>query len=132
MPEVLIIITLSCAAGVMMATIASAGIYYAYRGKKDKKKEKRQAITSTPALTYDDPQLVYHDEALVDLESVPVQPQTRRPIRSPDDVYPPLKDEEQDDYLLENLDMVDLTPGAMPSVSPRTRARERREKYINK
>ena len=29
--------------------------------------------------------------------------------RTPDDVYPPLRDEEQDDYLLGNLDM-DLSP----------------------
>ena len=29
--------------------------------------------------------------------------------RSPDDVYPPLREEEQDDYLLSNLDM-DISP----------------------
>ena len=36
--------------------------------------------------------------------------------RSPDDVYPPVREEEQDDYLLSNLDM-DISTSVIPPVS---------------
>lgn len=108
--DILIMIILGIVGGVMIATVAASGIYYTYRTKKDKDKEKAVAkITSAhhrrSARIETEPFVQYQDESLVDFDSVPVQPETRRPIRSPDDVYPPVRVEEQDDYLLSNLDM---------------------------
>jgi len=172
--DIMIMIILGIVGGVMIATVAVCGIYYSYRTKNDREKEKTAAkvAKSTPARrsvrTESEPYVVYQDESLVDFDSIPVQPETKRPIRycylscsffkklpcifirlathlqrtclqlglqhtckrhsyvkynftsfrhsvvilvprSPDDVYPPLREEEQDDYLLSNLDM-DISP----------------------
>ena len=80
-------IILGIVGGVMIATVAASGIYYSYRSKKDKEKEKAAAklTSSTPARrsarTEAEPFVVYQDESLVDFDSIPVQPETRRPIR---------------------------------------------------
>lgn len=155
--DIMIMIILGIVGGVMIATVAVCGIYYSYRTKKDQEKEKtaKKVPPSAPARrsvrTESEPYVVYQDESLVDFDSIPVQPETKRPIRylfllfsfakatvhiqwrsivmvvqfrvillpldaftilvsrSPDDVYPPLREEEQDDYLLSNLDM-DISP----------------------
>ena len=44
--------------------------------------------------------------------------------RSPDDVYPPLREEEQDDYLLNSLDMDLSSTSVIPPVSHVTKSRE--------
>ena len=80
-------IILGIVGGVMIATVAASGIYYSYRMKKDKQKEKAAAkVTTTPparrsARVEAEPYVVYQDESLVDFDSIPVQPETRRPIR---------------------------------------------------
>ena len=80
-------IILGIVGGVMIATVAASGIYYSYRSKKDKEKEQAAAklTSSTPARrsarTEAEPFVVYQDESLVDFDSIPVQPETRRPIR---------------------------------------------------
>ena len=84
--EIIIIIILGIVSGVMIATVAASGIYYSYRSKKDREKEKAAAkITATPAKraarAEREPFVVYQDESLVDFDSIPVQPETRRPIR---------------------------------------------------
>lgn len=111
--EILILIILGITGGVMIATVAASGIYYSYRSKKGKKdKEKTAAAkvttnTKSRRFAHVDSEsfVLIQDESVVDFDSIPVQPETRRPIRSPDDVYPPLREEEQDDYLLNSLDM---------------------------
>ena len=85
--DLIIMIILGIVGGVMIATVAASGIYYSYRSKKDKEKEKTAAklTSSTPARrsarTEAEPFVVYQDESLVDFDSIPVQPETRRPIR---------------------------------------------------
>jgi len=85
--EIMIMIILGIVGGVMIATVAVAGIYYSYRTKKDREKERTAAkvTTSTPARrvgrTESEPYVVYQDESLVDFDSIPVQPETKRPIR---------------------------------------------------
>ena len=80
-------IILGIVGGVMIATVAVCGIYYSYRTKKDREKEKTAAkvAPSTPARksvrTESEPYVVYQDESLVDFDSIPVQPETKRPIR---------------------------------------------------
>lgn len=44
--------------------------------------------------------------------------------RSPDDVYPPLREEEQDDYLLNSLDMDLSSTSVIPPVSHVAKSRE--------
>ena len=105
---------------VFVATVAATGIYYIYRTRKDAAQESRGPPKKKKGImgskkTADD--WVYlqdeQQQGLVDLASVPVQPQTRRPITSPDQVYPPVR--EQDDFLLESLDM-DTPRSAIPPV----------------
>ena len=86
--DLIIMIILGIVGGVMIATVAASGIYYSYRSKKDKEKEQAAAklTSSTPATrrsarTDAEPYVVYQDESLVDFDSIPVQPETRRPIR---------------------------------------------------
>ena len=84
--DIITLIILAIVGGVMIATVAASGIYYSYRSKRDREKEKVAAkITSTPArrtaLVEKESYVVYQDESLVDFDSVPVQPETRRPIR---------------------------------------------------
>ena len=80
-------IILGIVGGVMIATVAVCGIYYSYRTKKDRETEKTAAkvATSAPARrsarTESEPYVVYQDESLVDFDSIPVQPETKRPIR---------------------------------------------------
>ena len=78
-------IILSIVGGVMIATVAASGIYYSYRSKKDREKEKAAAKVSAPsrrsARAENESFVVYQDESLVDFDSIPVQPETRRPIR---------------------------------------------------
>ena len=104
----LVIIVMSISAGLMLITAATAGIYYAHKRKKYKERRGMLQITSTPAHAYDDPYL----EGSV-LEGVPVQPETRRPIRNAEDVYPPITEEDPDPY---GIDLIDCSPGAMASV----------------
>ena len=85
--DILIMIILGICGGVMIATVAASGIYYSYRTKKDREREKAVAkvVTSTPARrparAETEPYVVYQDESLVDFDSIPVQPETKRPIR---------------------------------------------------
>lgn len=85
--DIIIMIILGIVGGVMIATVAASGIYYSYRTKKDREKEKTAAkvATTTPARrtarTESEPYVVYQDESLVDFDSIPVQPETKRPIR---------------------------------------------------
>lgn len=85
--DIMIMIILGIVGGVMIATVAVCGIYYSYRTKKDQEKEKTAAkvATSAPARksvrTESEPYVVYQDESLVDFDSIPVQPETKRPIR---------------------------------------------------
>ena len=84
--DIITLIILAIVGGVMIATVAASGIYYSYRSKRDREKEKVAAkITSTPARrtarVEKESYVVYQDESLVDFDSVPVQPETRRPIR---------------------------------------------------
>ena len=86
--EILVIIILGITGGVMIATVAVSGIYYSYRTKKaGKGKEKTAAkvTTSAPlrrsARAESESFVVIQDESVVDFDSIPVQPETRRPIR---------------------------------------------------
>ena len=85
--DIMVMIILGIVGGVMTATVAVCGIYYSYRTKKDQEKEKTatKVAASTPARRSDrtesEPYVVYHDESLVDFDSIPVQPETKRPIR---------------------------------------------------
>ena len=86
--EILVIIILGITGGVMIATVAVSGIYYSYRTKKaGKGKEKTAAkvTTSAPlrrsAHAESESFVVIQDESVVDFDSIPVQPETRRPIR---------------------------------------------------
>ena len=85
--DIIIMIILGIVGGVMIATVAVCGIYYSYRTKKDRETEKTAAkvATSAPARrsarTESEPYVVYQDESLVDFDSIPVQPETKRPIR---------------------------------------------------
>jgi hypothetical protein len=118
--DILVITILSIVAGILLATIAASGIYYAFKTKHDKQSQsKKDGVRGKKilALPRDDSYVIYQDESLVDVESVAVQPETRRPILSPDDVYPPVKEEEQDDFLLESLEMDYSSSGGMPPVS---------------
>ena len=80
-------IILGIVGGVMIATVAASGIYYSYRTKKDREREKAAAkvAASAPARrtarVESEPFVVYQDESLVDFDSIPVQPETKRPIR---------------------------------------------------
>ena len=80
-------IILGIVGGVMIATVAASGIYYSYRTKKDKEKEKAAAKVTTSttarrsARIESESYVVYQDESLVDFDSIPVQPETKRPIR---------------------------------------------------
>ena len=65
----------------MVATVAASGIYYSYRLKKDKGKEKSSAVVRRSGHNESEPFVLYQDESLVDFDSIPVQPETRRPIR---------------------------------------------------
>ena len=84
--DIITLIILAIVGGVMIATVVASGIYYSYRSKRDHEKEKAAAkITTTPARrtarVEKESYVVYQDESLVDFDSVPVQPETRRPIR---------------------------------------------------
>ena len=85
--DIIIMIILGIVGGVMIATVAASGIYYSYRTKKDREKERAAAkvAANTPARrtvrTEREPYVVYQDESLVDFDSIPVQPETKRPIR---------------------------------------------------
>ena len=84
--DIITLIILAIVGGVMIATVAASGIYYSYRSKRDRENEKAAAkITSTPARrtarVEKESYVVYQDESLVDFDSIPVQPETRRPIR---------------------------------------------------
>lgn len=101
---------------VFVATVAATGIYYLYRTRKGAAQElrgspKKKKGIMGPKKTADDWVYLQDEQGLVDLASVPVQPQTRRPVTSPDQVYPPVR--EQDDFLLESLDM-DTPRSAIP------------------
>ena len=82
-------IILGIVGGVMIATVAVCSIYYSYRTKKDREKEKTAAKVSASgpsrksARAESEPYVVYQDESLVDFDSIPVQPETKRPIRYP-------------------------------------------------
>ena len=86
--EILVIIILGITGGVMIATVAVSGIYYSYRTKKaGKGKEKTAAKVTTSAplrrsvRAESESFVVIQDESVVDFDSIPVQPETRRPIR---------------------------------------------------
>lgn len=87
--EILILIILGITGGVMIATVAASGIYYSYRSKKGKKdKEKTAAAkvttnTKSRRFAHVDSEsfVLIQDESVVDFDSIPVQPETRRPIR---------------------------------------------------
>ena len=119
--EFLISLILGIVIVVFVATVAATGIYYLYRTRKDAAQltrappQKKKGILGPPKKGAED--WVYlqdeQQQGLVDLESVPVQPKPRRPVISPENVYPPVR--EQDDFLLESLDM-DTPRSAIPPV----------------
>ena len=116
--DILVITILSIVAGILLATIAASGVYYAFKTRHDKQVQSKKdgAQKKKLVLPHDDSYVIYKDESLLDIESVAVQPETKRPILSPDDVYPPVKEEEQDDFLLESLEMDYSSSGGMPPV----------------
>jgi len=66
--EILVITILSIVAGILLASIAATGVYYALKTRKDKQGQTLRDGKKKIALPHDDSYVVYHDESLINIE----------------------------------------------------------------